>query len=277
MRNGLKTGCVIALLAACLPLIAGEEVQKVQPARARTTESLKPDQSAEPAAKEPAGITSSLKVSAPAVMPAPEIRPVSADAVTSGAITLPPPPPPETKGTWYPDHRDNRDDHRGHGHRGHRHWPHYGPDYWRHGRFHGYWWFSVLPPPVVIPYPYPVYYSTAVPPPPDPWRGYRVCIVYAGSDIVGNNFVSSVQDYLQSHGVTMVSSTDNASLELYVTSMDADPVHPGYGSSVSISYIWFPGNQFLTAQILNVGGEESEVQAASIATYARQLITQYRY
>jgi hypothetical protein len=170
---------------------------------------------------------------------------------------------------------DHRDDHgRGYSPRGY--WndrgSHHGNDYWRPGYFRGYWDFSVVQRPIVVPYPVTVPYPATA-----PWRGARVCVVYAGNDIVGSTFVNSVKDHLQASGLILVSTPDDASLELYVTSMDIDPAHPGYSCAAAISYVAFPGNQFLSAQMLNVGALQIGPRASSVAAYALQLIEQYRY
>jgi hypothetical protein len=103
-----------------------------------------------------------------------------------------------------------------------------------------------------------------------------VYVRYTGSDVVGGDFANSVREHLRERGLRPVYSSDDASLELYMVSMDEDPADPGYGSAVSISYISSPGYRFITAQMLDVGSEQVDDLAASVAGYADELVDQYR-
>jgi hypothetical protein len=146
-------------------------------------------------------------------------------------------------------------------------WSDWGRDWGWHGRFRTRWDF-VLPAPIVVTYPVPA--PTLVVP---RRNDFTVCVVYAGTDALGSNFSYSVRDYLQSYGLTLVTSPDDASLELYITSTDEDPVHAGSASAISVSYIWNPGT-FVTAQAFSVGSLSAGTQAKSVASYADQLILQ---
>ena len=58
--------------------------------------------------------------------------------------------------------------------------------------------------------------------------------------------------------------------------MDEEPTNAGYGSAVSVSFILMPENRFITAQLLDVGSEQIDALAASVVSYARQLLDEYR-
>jgi hypothetical protein len=73
-----------------------------------------------------------------------------------------------------------------------------------------------------------------------------------------------------------VYSQDDARLELYIISMEQDPDDPGYNSSISVSYVWYPGHKFITAQMVDAGLNEVDDLAASVAGYANELVDDYR-
>jgi hypothetical protein len=144
-------------------------------------------------------------------------------------------------------------------------------DQWRHQHFHGSWDFLFVYGPVI--YPAPVYFPHVI-------RLERnrvgVYVQQTGDDNVGRQFANSVREHLQEQGLRVVYSESDAQLELYLVSMDQDPEETGYGSSVSVSYIWYPGHKFITAQIVDVGIDEMADLAQSVAGYANDLVDQYR-
>ncbi len=155
----------------------------------------------------------------------------------------------------------------GHGRRQHRgrH------DEWRHRHYghYGSWRFLWHLGPIIITPPHP----------PIVRRGsYRpkVYVRHTGSDEVGVEFTSEVRDQLMRQGLKVVYSPGDATLELYILSMDIDPDDSGYNSSVSVSYIWQPGNRFITAQMLDVGGGEIDDLAEMVVEYADDLTDNYR-
>ena len=58
--------------------------------------------------------------------------------------------------------------------------------------------------------------------------------------------------------------------------MEEDPGDAGYSSAISISYIWYPGHKFITAQMVDAGLNEVDDLAQSVASYTNDLIDQYR-
>jgi len=167
-------------------------------------------------------------------------------------------------GSWRGDHpraprapRENRwrpDWHRGH----------------RPGHYRGYWGFGVFTGPIFIPYPVPVSY------PHNPYRKDRgVFVEFTGDDIVGSNLSYSIREYLRDYGMIPVYSREQASLELYIVSSDLDHEDPGSASSIAISYIWFPGERFITSQMMQVRAGQVDDRAESIADYADQLLEEY--
>ncbi len=147
-------------------------------------------------------------------------------------------------------------------------------DRWRYDRFRGSWDFLIFPGPVF--YPPAPYYS--------PYTPYGqttsshvagVYVAYSGNDVVGSDFESALDDQLRQNDM-WASSSSNASIELFIISMDEDPADAGYGSAVSVSYILLPENQFLTAQLLDVGTEQAGPLTSAVVSYATQLLDQYR-
>lgn len=103
-----------------------------------------------------------------------------------------------------------------------------------------------------------------------------VYVRQTGDDYVGVQFANAVREQLRGQGLRVVYSQDDARLELYLVSMEQDPDEPGYGSSISVSYIWYPGHRFITAQMVDAGVDQLDVLAQSVAEYADDLVDDYR-
>jgi hypothetical protein len=144
-------------------------------------------------------------------------------------------------------------------------------DQWRHQHYHGSWSFLFQFGPVI--YPAPVYFPNVVR---LSHNRVGVYVRQTGDDNVGGQFANSVREHLGEQGLRVVYSESDAQLELYLVSMDEDPEETGYGSAVSVSYIWYPGHRFITAQIVDVGIDEMADLAQSVAGYANDLVDQYR-
>ena len=144
-------------------------------------------------------------------------------------------------------------------------------DEWRHNRFHGSWRFLFYLGPTIY-YP-PVQYPYVIRVPHD---RVGVYVRYTGEDVVGSAFANSVREQLRDQGLRVVYSQDDARLELYIISMEQDPEDPGYNSSISVSYVWYPGHKFITAQMVDAGLNEVDDLAASVADYTNQLVDDYR-
>jgi hypothetical protein len=144
-------------------------------------------------------------------------------------------------------------------------------DQWRYGRFHNSWRFLFYLGPVIY-YP-PIHYPYVIRIPHD---RIGVYVRYTGDDAVGAAFANSVRGQLRDQGLRVVYSQDDARLELYIISMERDPEDPGYNAAISVSYIWYPGNKFITAQMVDAGINEVDDLAASVAGYADDLVDQYR-
>ena len=144
-------------------------------------------------------------------------------------------------------------------------------DEWRHNHFHGSWRFLFyLGPTIYYPqmhYPYVIRI---------PHDRVGIYVRYTGDDAVGSAFANAVQEQLRNDGMRVVYSQDDARLELYLVSMEQDPDNPGYNSSISVSYIWYPGNRFITAQMVDAGLNEVDDLAASVADYTNELVDDYR-
>ena len=120
-------------------------------------------------------------------------------------------------------------------------------------------------------------YTAPVPYPTSSARLDRgVYIQSAANDAVGSSLAYSVSEHTRTDNLLPVSSPDQASLELFITSSDEDPVQPGTLSAVSVTYVWLPGYRFITSQVMNVGSDRVEDAAGAIADYAAQLIRTYR-
>jgi|GEM_PF-894992 len=144
------------------------------------------------------------------------------------------------------------------------HGPH---DHWRYRRFHDSWRFLFYLGPVIY-YP-PIHYPYVIRIPHD---RVGVYVRYTGDDAVGSAFANSVREQLRDEGLRVVYSQDDAKLELYIISMERDPDDPGYNSAISVSYIWYPGHKFITAQMVDAGLNEVDDLAASVAGYADDLV-----
>lgn len=210
------------------------------------------------AAKPPAGATSPERVSLP------EPKRSEDNAVVSNEQRGNPGHGDRGRGDWENPPRGGygNDDHRG---RGERH------ENWRRSRYRGSWDFLFFHGPILFPVPVPVPYVVRL-----PRYNLGVYVLQTGSDIVGSNFAYSLRERLRDLGLRMVNRPEEATLELYLVSMDEDPENPGLGSAVSVSYIWYPGYRFITTQMLDVGSLQIEALAASVAAQADQMIEQYR-
>ncbi len=144
-------------------------------------------------------------------------------------------------------------------------------DEWRHNNFHGSWRFLFHFGPVI--YYAPIHYPYVIRIPHD---RVGVYVRYTGEDAVGSDFANSVREHLREDGLRVVYSQDDARLELYIISMEQDPNDAGYNSSISVSYIWYPGNKFITAQMVDAGLNEVDDLAQSVAGYASELVDDYR-
>ena len=142
---------------------------------------------------------------------------------------------------------------------------------WRHRHYHGSWSFLFDFGPVIY-YP-PMHYPYIIRLPHD---RVGVYVRNTGDDYVGTQFADAVRQHLRDEGLRVVYSQDDAQLELYIISMEQNPDDAGYGSSVSISYIWYPGHKFITAQMVDAGLNEVDDLAQSVASYTNDLVDQYR-
>ncbi len=150
--------------------------------------------------------------------------------------------------------------------------PRRGPhDHWRYRHYSGSWRFLFYLGPVIY-YP-PIHYPHVIR---VPRARVGVYVRYRGDDAVGSAFANSVREQLRDQGLRVVYSQDNARLELYIISMERDPDDPGYNSAISVSYVWYPGHRFITAQMVDAGINEVDDLAASVAAYSDDLIDQYR-
>ena len=150
-------------------------------------------------------------------------------------------------------------------------WQWRGHDHWPYSHYHGSWNFLWHFGPVI--YPVPVYVPHVVR---IPRTRIGVYVRQTGDDYVGTMFANSVRDRLREQGLRVVYSPDDARLELYLVSIDENPDEAGYWSAVSVSYVWYPGNKFITAQMLEVGLDQVDDLAKSVANYADDLVDQYR-
>ena len=69
----------------------------------------------------------------------------------------------------------------------------------------------------------------------------------------------------------VVYDNDDAAIELFMVSMEDDPQDPGWGSAVSVSYISYPGERFITAQLIDVGDEQVDEVAELVAEHVDEL------
>jgi hypothetical protein len=167
----------------------------------------------------------------------------------------------------------------GRGGHGRGRWHDHGPGWhWRNHHyerhnchFHNSWHFVWYWGPVICPEP--VYVPHVV-------RCHRsrfgVYVRQTGTDEVGEDFARSVRHALSDRGLCVVYSQQDARLELYLVSMALDPDEPGRGSAVSISYIRYPGDNFIVSQLLEVGSGDMDELAESVAGYADDMVDRYR-
>jgi hypothetical protein len=162
-----------------------------------------------------------------------------------------------------------RGGHRGHDYSG-RTW--HGPrEQWRYRNYHGSWSFLFGYGPVIY-YP-PMRYPYIIR---LPHERVGVYVRQTGDDYVGTQFAEAVRQQLRDEGIRVVYSQSDAQLELYMISMEQNPEDAGYGSSISISYVWYPGHKFITAQMVDAGLNEVDELAQSVVSYTDDLIDQYR-
>jgi hypothetical protein len=268
MKGRIALFCILTLLTTVV-LAAGSDNSKdpTQPTK-------------EPASVQPGGST--VKMDRPADAPAPSKVEVSAQPIpvrpADENATLKRAPvgeqvPVQTnlsyQNTYHPAPQPAPDRHDYPRGGGNNRWREGWSNPWRRGGFRNHLNFWMVPGPVFLPYPVMVRYPVMV-----PRRTLGVYVLATGTDIVGTDFVSSVQNHIRAAGLIPVSTPEEATLELYTVSMDDDPVHPGYSSAVSVSFVWFPGYRFITAQILDVEAPQVEDAAASVVSYANQLLHQ---
>ncbi len=174
------------------------------------------------------------------------------------------------------DHgRGGRGGERGRGHGGWYQGRHRDFDYWRYGgrhnHHHGFWgWHWWFGPVIYIAPDYPPSVIRI------PHSRAGVYVRTTGDDVIGTRFAYELRDQLREQGLRVVYDESDAALELYLVSMDLDPDETGYGSAISVSYIWVPGQRFITAQMLDVGADQLVDLAEDVAGYADDLIDEYR-
>jgi hypothetical protein len=276
MRNSKAILLAVALLAVAFTARAGDDaVVKPKPDTDKTVvvparsakDAAKPSQTPEPKPN---------AAEAPQPQPKPVQAPTSPKPPESGVVAAPATgsepgdkggldrPPRGGNGGRGNGGRGGGHNNGGYGWRG-RH------DQWRHRNYHGSWSFLWHFGPVI--FPAPVYFPHVIR---MPRHNVGVYVRHTGDDYVGAQFANSVREHLREQGLKTVYSADDAKIELYVVSMDEDPEETGYGSAVSVSYILYPGHKFITAQIIDVGVDEVDDLAQSVAGYADDLVDQYR-
>lgn len=180
---------------------------------------------------------------------------------------------PGGRGTWTPPTHPPR-----HRPRSRPRWvppphpPHGRRGQWRRDyyRYHGSWMFLIWSGPII--------YC----PPPRPPRvvrlprsRYGIYVRHSGSDQIGRDFANEVRQEVRARGLKPVYTSSDAAIELYIVSMDEDPESPGWGSSVSVSFISHPGDRFITTQLLDVGDEVVGELADYVADYTDDLLDDY--
>ncbi|MCX6844282.1 MAG: hypothetical protein NTX53_18635 [candidate division WOR-3 bacterium] len=295
MRSSKALLLAVALLVVTFTAWAGDDAVVNKPGSTRdksvvaptqkVTDAEKPDQTAQPkqdAVEAPQAKTEAVRA------PQPEPKAVQAPATPNpwetwmiAAPAVPSEPPANNQFDRPPragqgGGRGGQGGGRGNGGRGGGHFNggqgwHGQHDMWRHQNYHGSWSFLFHFGPVI--YPAPVYFPHVVR---LPRNRVGVYVRSTGDDYVGIQFANSLREHLREQGLTVVYSSDNAQFELYLVSMDEDPEETGNGSAVSVSYIWYPGHKFITAQIVDVGIDEVDDLAQSVAGYANDLVDQYR-
>ena len=152
------------------------------------------------------------------------------------------------------------------------HPPHGRRGQWRrdHYHHHGSWSFLIFGGPVIwCPPPHHSSHIVRLP------RRSGIYVRQTGDDEIGRAFATSVRERLREQGLQVVHSEADAAIELYIVSMDEDPEDPGWGSAVSVSYISYPGERFITAQMLDVGDEQVDELAEYVAEYVDELARDY--
>jgi len=152
---------------------------------------------------------------------------------------------------------------------------HHDFDYWRYGNrhrhHHGFWgWHWWFGPIIYIAPDYPPHVVRI------PHNRAGVYVRATGDDALGSRFAYELREQLREQGLRVVYDEDDAALELYLVSMDLDPNETGNGSAISVSYVWFPGQRFITAQLLDVGADQVHDLAEDVAGYADDIIDEYR-
>ena len=281
--KGVRIRSLLVLLAIAA-LMCGSETEKTRPqpsgeknqTQFRENDRLKPPEVKEIRPSESGVRPSQAKREGAAEEPRQEPRVPSesearraANPPNSAVAPIPAPPSPAPVAPE-PTYRSNEPA-RPYGERGGDHGRtfHGEHDRWRYDRFRGSWDFLIFPGPVI--YAPQSYYGPNV-----SSHIAGVHVEYSGSDATGSDFAGSVNDQLRENDMGPVASASDASLELYIISMDEEPTNPGYGSAVSVSYILMPESRFITAQMLDVGSEQIDALASSVVSYARQLLDEYR-
>lgn len=182
-----------------------------------------------------------------------------------------PQPPPQQQPRGEPrGHNDWPSGWNDHPHSGHHHCRHdWHGNPWRSWHPHHNWYFWMGP--VFVPYPVyvrePVYSRR---------HGRGVYVRYHGDDALGADIARSLRGQLSDHGLRTVYSADEARLEFYIVSMDLNAGDPGQATAVSVTYIWMPGNRFITTQLLDVPSSDVDDVADYLAGRARDMIDEYR-
>jgi hypothetical protein len=57
--------------------------------------------------------------------------------------------------------------------------------------------------------------------------------------------------------------------------MDESEGNPGSAAAVSVTYIWMPGNRFITTQLLDVPSSDVGDVADYLAGHAQEMIDEY--
>jgi hypothetical protein len=253
----------------------------------------KPDPSESSEGRNQTPVWSRIFTSAPSASPEPApVRPDlsnAGDGSRGGSDPNRPPAQGERPGQGYRPPRSGNGDR---GQRGGDHWaPGPGRDHdrgrgpgwwrgrhredargrWRYHRYRGSWHFLWHCGPVILPVPIFPAHVVRIP-------HYRagVYVRYTGEDDIGDAFVTALTGELRAQGLRQVWSASDAVIELYVVSMDETPEDPGYYSAVSVSYISYPGHRFITAQLLDVGGDQVDDLAETVAEYTDDLVDDYR-
>jgi hypothetical protein len=274
MKNRIAFLALVALVTLALAASVSEDAES----SAGSTSTSSSGQQTEVERSKP-GPTAKQKPASTVSAGEPEPEAVSLPSPSSspGTVALPA-PEPATSVEVSLGPRDRGGSHRDRGNRGRRgSWrppprpPHGRRGLWRRNRYSvfGSWHFLIFGGPVV--------YCPA-PRSPSVIRLPRRSGVYVrqtGDDVIGRAFATAVREQLHELGVKAVYSDDDAAIELYIVSMEQDPEDPGWGSSVSVSYISHPGQHFITSQLLDVGDEQVSELAGMVADYVDELYDDY--